>query len=144
MSYEVRINTSEYKSRRASRKNWEPATMNAYMSAVNGWTTTEPDLEHVKWRLMMFQGNAYVTDTAEYQSWKSNPVNIVRYYDQYCEMEREQRPSGYGFMQGYFNVGKALETLKETGYLKVPFKSLYDSRQYIRNMDGCYMEIKEV
>lgn len=44
-------------------------------------------------------------------------------------------------MQGYFDIDKVLEKLKTEGTVKVPFKWLYDIRQYDKAMDGCYMEI---
>lgn len=57
-----------------------------------------------------------------------------------CGFERKQYLSGYGFMQGYFRVGEAMEKLKKDGAVRVPFKWLYDSRQYDKAMNGCYME----
>ena len=53
-------------------------------------------------------------------------------------------PKTVGFMQGYFSVGTVLEKLKTEGTVKVPFKWLYDSRQYDKHMDGCYMEITKI
>ena len=37
-----------------------------------------------------------------------------------------------------------MEELKKNGVVRVPFKWLYDIRQYDKNMNGCYMEIKKV
>lgn len=52
--------------------------------------------------------------------------------------------SGYGFMQGYFDIDKVLDLLKKEGSVKVPFSWLYDIRQYDKCMDGCYMEITKI
>lgn len=47
-------------------------------------------------------------------------------------------------MQGYFDIDKVLEQLKKEGFAKVLFSWLYDTRQYDKCMDGCYMEITKV
>lgn len=70
--------------------------------------------------------------------------NRIKYYDRLCGFEREQYLSGYGFMQGYFDIDKVLEQLKKEGFAKVLFSWLYDTRQYDKCMDGCYMEITKV
>ena len=70
--------------------------------------------------------------------------NTIKYYDRLCGFERQQYLSGYGFMQGYFDIDKVLDLLKKEGSVKVPFSWLYDIRQYDRCMDECYMEITKV
>lgn len=70
--------------------------------------------------------------------------NTIKYYDRLCGFERQQYLSGYGFMQGYFDIDKVLDLLKKEGSVKVPFSWLYDIRQYDKCMDGCYMEITKV
>lgn len=47
-------------------------------------------------------------------------------------------------MQGYFDIDKYLNILKETGVIQIPFSALYDIRQYDKRMNGCYMEIKKI
>lgn len=47
-------------------------------------------------------------------------------------------------MQGYFSIDKIIEKLKAEGIVKIPFKWLYDIRQYDKAMDGCYMEITKI
>lgn len=44
----------------------------------------------------------------------------------------------------YINIGQVLEKLKAEGTARVPFKWLYDIRQYDKAMDGCYMEIAKM
>lgn len=61
-----------------------------------------------------------------------------------CELNRQQYLSDYGFMQGYFSIDKIIEKLKAEGTVKIPFKWLYDIRQYDKAMDGCYMEITKI
>lgn len=70
--------------------------------------------------------------------------NIIKYHDRLCELDRQQYLSGYGWMQGYFNIGEIMGKLKAEGTVKIPFKWLYDIRQYDKAMDGCYMEITRV
>lgn len=70
--------------------------------------------------------------------------NTIKYYDRLCGFERQQYLSGYGFMQGYFDIDKVLDLLKKEGSVKVPFSWLYDIRQYDKCMDGCYMEITKI
>ena len=47
MAYKVRIDTSKYKDRRCSQKNWEPGTMNDFMHAINGWSIRENNLQEL-------------------------------------------------------------------------------------------------
>lgn len=54
-----------------------------------------------------------------------------------------------GFTIGYpndfdFTVMAMKEQLKKEGFAKVLFSWLYDTRQYDKCMDGCYMEITKV
>lgn len=148
--YKVSIHTDAYKPRRCSKKNWEPGTMNDYMAAINGWNTIEHSLKEVEWRLYLFQGNNHLISewveekadySDEYKAWLQQPCNIITYLDKLCGLERTQLTSGYGYMQGYFRVAKVLAELEENGTVKIPFKWLYDTRQYCKNMDGCYMQI---
>ena len=50
----------------------------------------------------------------------------------------------YGWMQGYCDIGEIMKKLKTKGTVKIPFKLLYDIRQYDNAMNGCYMEITKV
>lgn len=47
-------------------------------------------------------------------------------------------------MQGYFDIDEIMGKLKDERTVKVPFKWLYDIRQYDKCMDGCYMEITKI
>ena len=47
-------------------------------------------------------------------------------------------------MQGYFPIGTIIEKLKTENVVRIPFKWLYDIRQYDKHMDGCYMEISKI
>lgn len=154
MNYKVRIDTSSYKPLRCSKKTWELGTINDYMKAIHNWKSTEHNLKEVLWRLLMFEGSSFVNAeyvgntkegsfglSDEYCKWRDKKCNTIRYYDNLCEIERVQIPSGYGFMQGYFAPQDKVAELKKNGYVRVYFSELYDMRQYIRNMDGCYMEI---
>lgn len=47
-------------------------------------------------------------------------------------------------MQGDFDIGEIMEKLKAEETVKIPFKWLYDIRQYDTAMNGCYMEITKV
>lgn len=151
----VKINTDSYKCKRCSKKNWEPGTMNDYMLAINGITRTIYTKRELIWQLELFRGQSFLL--SEYDS--NNPEenfglsnryvkflkkNTIKYYDRLCGFERQQYLSGYGFMQGYFDIDKVLDLLKKEGYVKVPFSWLYDIRQYDKCMDGCYMEITKV
>lgn len=143
MSYSVTINTGAYKPRRCSKKNWEPGTLNNYMEALNGWSSVEPTLREVKWRIQLFCGqDAYADDG--WETWYKQPHNTIEYYDKLCGFPRKQTVSGYGFLQGYFNIDNVLTKLEIDGTIKIPFKWLYDTRQYLRNMDGCYMQITKM
>lgn len=47
-------------------------------------------------------------------------------------------------MQGDSSIDEVMEKLKAEGTVKIPFKWLYDIRQYDKDMDGCYMEITKI
>ena len=47
-------------------------------------------------------------------------------------------------MQQKVSVGEIVEKLKKERTVRVPFKWLYDIRQYDKDMNGCYMEITMV
>ena len=153
--YKVTINTDSYKCGRCSKKNWEPGTRNDYMLAINGITRTLYSMREVMWQLELFHGNSFVVSEWD----ESNPEennhlsdryikflnkNNIKYYDRLCGFNRTHYLSGYGWMQGAFSVGDAMTRLKKEGYVKIPFKALYDIRQYDKAMDGCFMEIKKV
>ena len=153
--YRFKINTDSYKCKRCSKKNWGPGTMNDYMLAINGITRTIYTKRELIWQLELFRGQSFLL--SEYDS--NNPEenfglsnryvkflkkNTIKYYDRLCGFERQQYLSGYGFMQGYFDIDKVLDLLKKEGSVKVPFSWLYDIRQYDKCMDECYMEITKI
>lgn len=153
--YKMAINTDTYKCGRCSKKNWEPGTQNDYMIAINGITRTLYNMREVMWQLELFHGNSFVM--SEYSD--DNPEenyglsdryikflkkNTIKYHDRLCNLDRQQYLSGYGWMQGCFSIGEVMEKLKAEGTVKIPFKWLYDIRQYDKAMDGCYMEITKV
>lgn len=153
--YKVSINTDNYKCDRCSKENWEPGTRNDYMLAINGIKRTLYSIREVIWQLELFRGNSFLS--SEYD--EANPEenyhlsdrymkflerNTIKYHDRLCGFDRKQYLSGYGWMQGYFDIRKVLKELKEKGSARVPFEWLYDIRQYDKAMDGCYMEIIKV
>lgn len=161
MAYRVTINTDAYKCARCSKKNWEPGTRNDYMLAINGRTFMEHSIREVRWLLDLFQGidhnngewtpaNAdktgkygdYYGMSDRYYNWLHRKAHHVEYHDRLCDLTRRQVLSGYGWMQGYFDRQKVIDELLENGSVKVPFKYLYDIRQYDTNMNGCYMLIE--
>ena len=163
MRYRVTVNTEKYVCGRCSKKNWEAGTRNDYMLAINGRTFCENNLREVCWLLDMFQGithnhSEWTPENSEkvgkygdyygmsdrFYKWLHKKAHKVKYHDRLCGFDRTQWLSGYGFMQGYFDKRKYLAELKENGVVKVPFKALYDLRQYDKAMNGCYMEIRAV
>lgn len=153
--YKMIINTDTYKCGRCSKKNWEVGTRNDYMIAINGITRTLYSMKEVEWQIELFSGNwflqsEYVGNEKEGTYGLSDKYvkfrkkNTIKYYDRLCGFEREQYLSGYGFMQGYFDTKDVMKELKANGTVRIPFKWLYDTRQYDKAMDGCYMEITRV
>lgn len=150
--YKMTINTDTYKCGRCSKKNWETGTRNDYMIAINGITRTLYNMREVIWQLELFQGNSFImSEWSEYNPEENFGLsdryvkflqkNTIKYHDRLCELDRQQYLSGYGFMQGYFDIEEVIKKLKEEETVKIPFKWLYDIRQYNKAMDGCYMEI---
>ena len=153
--YRMVMHTDAYKCARCSKKNWEPGTRNDYMLAINGITRSLHNMREVMWQLELFRGNSFLTSEYDENNPKENhglsdryvaflKKNTVKYHDRLCDLDRTQYLSGYGFMQGYFDIDSVLEKLRAEGMVKVPFKWLYDSRQYDKHMDGCYMEITKI
>ena len=153
--YLFSVNTDKYVCHRCSQKNWEPGTKNDYMLAINGIKRKLNNIKEVNWQLELFQGNyclssEYSEDNPKENDYLSNEYceflkkNTIAYYDKLCGFERKQYLSGYGFLQGYFSVGGQIEKLKKERYIKIPFSWLYDRRQYDKNMNGCYIEIKKI
>lgn len=139
--YRVKINTDSYKCKRCSKKNWKPGTMNDYMLAINGITRTIYTKRELIWQSELFRGQSFLLSEYDSNNPKENfglsnryvkflKKNTIKYYDRLCGFERQQYLSGYGFMQGYFDIDKVLDLLKKEGSVKVPFSWLYDIRQY--------------
>ena len=153
--YKMTINTDKYVCGKCSKKDWEPGTRNDYMLAINGISRTLSCTREVMWQLELFRGNSFLS--SEYNE-NNNPENhhlsdryirflkknTIKYHNRLCGFDRTQYLSGYGWMQGYFDMGKVLDALKTKGTVQVPFKWLYDTRQYDKAMDGCYMEITKL
>lgn len=149
MSYRVSIDTSSYKDRKCSEKNWEPGTMNDFMHAINGWVVRENNLKELKWRLM-FIGHigGHPSNAEEYEKYKlwlerHKSKNYIKFKDVLCDFARTEPVRMYGFAQGYVNIDKIIDKLRTNGSVKIPFCSFYDKRQYIRNLDGCYVLIEK-
>lgn len=145
MPYKVIVNTDAYKDRKCSSKNWEPGTMNDFMHAINGLVLREKNLEELYWRLSFFGGwAARYEDYEKYKLWLDQKRNRITFYDNLCEFERTSDVSVYGWAQGYYEIDKVIDEVRKNGIVRVPFKWYYDTIQYIKNMDGCYIEIKKV
>lgn len=151
--YKVVINTDSYKLKACSKKNWEAGTLNDFMVALNGWHSTENNLTELLFRLHMFTGRSFPDIawdhekedyTDAYKKWISKKCNRITYLDRLCGFERTEEIKGYGFTQGYIDLDKVIEELKQNGSVKIPFEWLYDIRQYYKGMNGCYMEITKV
>lgn len=152
--YKVTINTDKYICGKCSKKNWEPGTRNDYMLAINGLTRTLNNMREVMWQIELFRGNSFLISEYDENNKEENyhlsdryvkflEKNTITYLDRLCGFERTHYLSGYGWMQGYFDINKPLTELKEKGITQIPFKWLYDVRQYDSAMNGCYMEIKK-
>ena len=153
--YKMTINTDSYKCGKCSKKNWEAGTRNDYMIAINGIKRTLNSMKEVMWQLELFRGNSCVSSEYDENNKKENyhfsdryikflQKNTIKYFDRLCGFERTQYLSGYGWMQGYFSIGDVMEELRIKGEVKVPFKWLYDIRQYDTDMNGCYMKIVKI
>ena len=148
MKYRVTINTDAYKPLRCSKKNWEPGTINSQMRRLNGWKSTERSLKEVYWRIELFLHGTVLNvdkkDESHYTKWLTAPKNHLEYIDEPVGIKRTMLPECPSWHQGYTNVGAKLDELKKNGVVIIPFSAAYDDRQYIKNMDGCYMQITAV
>jgi len=150
--YKVIINTDSYKKMRCSKNTWEKGTINNFMEAINGWNSIENDLQEVIWRIETLAHNCLSNNwdgvkedyTEKFKAWKNKSENKLTYMDVLCEFERTSDIEVYGFAQGYFDILKVIEDLNTNGKTKIPFKWCYDMRQYLKNYDGCYMEITKI
>lgn len=153
--YQFSVNTDKYICHRCSKRNWEPGTVNDYMLTINGIKRTLNSLQEVLWQLELLRGNSFLISEYSEENPEENyhlsdkyckflKKNEITYFDRLCGFNRTQYLSGYGFMQGYFSVGEQIQKLKKEGYIKVPFSWLYDIRQYDKNMNGCFVEVKKI
>ena len=117
--YKMVIHTDTYECGRCSKKNWEAGTRNDYMLAINGLTKTLYNMREVMWQLELFRGNSFLS--SEYSD--DNPKENHGLSDRYVKFLKKNTVRYY------------------EGSVKVPFKMLYDIRQYDKALDGCYMEI---
>lgn len=112
-------------------------------------------MREVMWQLKLFQGCSFLSSEWSEDNPKENfslsdryikflKKNTIKYHDRLCNLDRQHYLSGYGFMQGYFDIDEIMGKLKDERTVKVPFKWLYDIRQYDKCMDGCYMEITKI
>lgn len=110
------------------------------MIAINGLTRTLRSLREVEWQIKLFQGCWWNEDEWSEGNGLSNRYekflkrNTIKYYDRLCGFDRQQYLSGYGFTQGYFDIDEVINKLKQNGIVKIPFKCLYDIRQYDKAM----------
>jgi hypothetical protein len=132
--YKIKISTQAYKPMRCSKNTWEKGTVNDFMKALNNWETTENDLAQIKTRLEVFAGHIV----------NSDKTNSITFYDKLCECNRTENIAPYGFKQGYVKIESIIAELQSNGYVKIPFKAVYDSRQYNKKFNGCYMEIIKI
>ena len=117
------------------------------MEALNEYQVTARSLKEVKKRLYIFMGCWNMCYDKETKfDWLNDPKNKckITYYDKLCDMYRTDYVTPYGFKQGYFDIDKIIEELRAKKVVKIPFKTAYDIRQYIRNYDGCYMKIEVI
>lgn len=142
--YNVRISTEAYVPRKASKKNWEPGTMNDFMAALNGWKSRVTNIKLVRWQIELFlRGSVTYGPDQKEEALAFMEKNRITYRDHLCGFDREEYVECPGFHQGYCDINKILEDLKKKGRVRIPFSWAYDSRQYVKNMDGCYMEIEK-
>ena len=147
MRYLASIHTDAYKPLRCSPEKWEPGTTNSMMKALNGWHSLENDLQEVEWRIEMFlRGESFhefmsEAEKEKYSEWIKRPQNLIRYMDLPCGVERVMRPECPPWHQGYCAVDKLISKVKEHGAVTIPFRCAYDNRQYVKNMDNCFMTI---
>lgn len=150
--YKVIINTDSYKKMKCSKNTWEKGTINNFMEAINGWSSIEKDIQEVKWRIETFAHNS-IDDNwddkkkdyiEKYKLWKSKSENKLIYLDVLCGFKRTAAIEVYGFAQGYFNEENVLKELEEKGETKILFEWCYDARIYLKNYDGCYIEITKI
>ena len=148
--YRVSIDTRAFKPFPCSKQKWEMGTYNNEMKAMNGWKSTENNLQEVRWRLeTFFRGGASGLSSeelwAKYDAWKAKKKNVIAYRDEPCGVDRVmQFPEAPGFHQGYVDIEKLVNTLKKDGVIDVPIQAAYDMRQYAKNMNGCYLRIEKV
>lgn len=145
--YIITINTKAFRPFRCSKKNWEPGTINSIMMALDDWSTVERTEREVEWRINMFlsgHGHPHEGDEMDYQLWSEQSVNKISFMDEPCGIERETKPECPGFHQGYYRIEQYMNELQKKRQVCIPFSAAYDGRQYKKNLDGCYMLIKQI
>lgn len=148
MAYHFIIHTKGFVPFQWSEENTDGLRRNAVITAMDGLKFRESSEKALRWRIGMFLHGAYAEcDEADYEAyyaWMNRPRNIFRYYDPLYMHWEKLRVEAPGFHQGYCSIDKIIESVKKDGSYHLPFKAAYDARQYSKNLDACYCEIKKV
>ena len=148
MAYQFIIHTKGFRNFKWSNKHPEGLSLNARLSAMDGLKFRETSEKALRWRIGMFLHGIYTevdeSDYDAYSAWLHRPRNKFRYFDPWREGYATEQVCAPGWPQGYCSIDKIIEAVKKEGSYKLPFKFAYDLRQYSRNLDACYCEIKKV
>lgn len=139
--YEVRINTDSYRPLIVTDRYKENGTVNDFMKAINNWNCIETSLRDVRYRIMLFAGNCCYGSEG-YEKWFSEKGQIV-YRDNVCNCNRVDNVSPYGRKLSYIDADALLKRLEVNGKIRIHFRDVYEAKQYRKNYDNCFIEIKK-
>lgn len=143
--YHVMINTDGFVLFPCSKKNWEPGTINDFIQSINGWKSTERSLQEIRWRIeLLLQQAHYHYGNPKWEQWFAKKKNKITYRDRLCGFDRTNYISVPGFPQGYVDIDKLLNELKEKGSVRIPFSMGYNIRQaHSKRFQKCFVEIRK-
>lgn len=148
--YVVGFNTSGAISKMPkTRRDWERQLVDDFLKAVNGKTYECENEESLMERLRFIAGRGVE------QKFRDAPENFVVIGKDRDYGEREIPAAMYGWAQGYVDLEGALAPIMLLGDMvdnaeiekasaRIAFKRFYDSRQYTKQYEGCFVEVRRV
>lgn len=148
MAYQFIIHTKGFKPFQWSKWKREGVRLNNILMAMDGLKFRESSEKALRWRIGLFLHGSYSyveeSDYEIYSNWLNRPRNKFRYYDPIIMNWLKTQVQIPGFAQGYCNINAIIDAVKKDGVYHLPFSAAYDIRQYSKNMDACFCEIRKV
>lgn len=141
--YKIKFNTNKFESK--NRRDWERQLMNDFAVGINNKDfkcETEKELFHT----LTFIDGSFL-NSSKYGDFPYDKFRQDEYYihlssEKYGDRKVEAKT--YGIAQGYIDIQKVIDKVKEEGSTQICFSDFYDSRQFSCNFfKKCFLEISK-